>query len=136
MKIITTEVLISRQIEVPVITGVYDPLSKKNDGTVTSQAPIIVTGRHLELLNVANVRLCLAPAIDYGNVIEVQDVYKFVPNQVVVALPALIPGEYLPAVKILLENREDVLYIFPVSWVVMPEGWRGHYYFSAHEIVK
>ncbi|MEB3373972.1 hypothetical protein SFC43_14005 [Bacteroides sp. CR5/BHMF/2] len=51
MKIITTEVLISRQMEVPVITGVYDPLSKKYDGTITSQAPIIVSGRHLDMLD-------------------------------------------------------------------------------------
>lgn len=122
MKIITTEVLIRRQIDVPVITGIYDPLSKRYDGIITSQAPVIVSGRHLEQLNSESLILCLAPAIDYDRVIEVPQVYKYAHNQVIASLPFLIPGEYLPAVKFIKKGQEDSVYIFPVSWVVLPEG--------------
>ena len=137
MKIITTEVLINRQMEVPVITGIYDPLSKKDDGTITSQAPIIVSGENLDMLDLGNIRLCLAAAVDYGNVIEVPYVYKYAHNQVIVSLPFLIPGEYFPAVKIMKKKCEDSVYIFPVSWVVMPEGHeRGDYYPCCTDVAK
>ncbi len=137
MKIITTEVLISRQIEVPIITGVYDPLSKKYDGTITSQAPIIVSGRHLDMLDFGNFRLCLASAVDYDSMIEIPHVYKYAHHQVIASLPFLIPGEYFPAVKIIKKKCEDSVYIFPVSWVVMPEGHeRGWYYPCCTDIVE
>lgn len=137
MKIITTEVLISKQIEVPVITGVYDTLSRKYDGTITSQAPIIVSGRHLDTLDLENIRLCLAPAVDYDNVIEIAHVYKYAHNQVIVSLPFLIPGEYFPAVKLMKQKSEDAVYVFPVSWVVMPEGHeRADYYPCCADIAK
>ncbi|MEB3373973.1 hypothetical protein SFC43_14010 [Bacteroides sp. CR5/BHMF/2] len=60
--------------------------------------------------------------MDYDHVIEVLHVYKYAHNQVIVSLPVLIPGEYFPAVKIIRKKSEDAIYIFPVSWVVMPEG--------------
>lgn len=137
MKIITTEVLISRQMEVPVITGIYDPLSKKDNGTITSQAPIIVSGENLDMLDLGNIRLCLASAVDYDNVIEVPHVYKYAHNQVIVSLPFLTPGEYFPAVKIMKKKCEDSVYIFPVSWVVMPEGHeRRDYYPCCTDVAK
>ena len=137
MKIITTEVLRSKQVEVPVITGVYDPISKRYDGTITSQAPIIVSGRHLDMLDLENIRLCLAVAVDYDNVIEIPHVYKYACNQVIVSLPSLMPGEYFPAVKVIRNECEDTVYIFPVSWVVMPEGYeRGNYYPCCNDIAK
>ena len=113
MKIITTEVLISRQMEVPIITGVYDPVSRKYDGTITSQAPIIVSGRHLDMLDLGNIRLCLASAVDYDRVIEVLHVYKYAHNQVIVSLPFLIPGEYFPAVKIVKKRAKMLFISFP-----------------------
>ena len=137
MKIITTEVLISRQMEVPIITGVYDPVSRKYDGTITPQAPIIVYGRHLDMLDLGNIRLCLASAVDYGKVMEVLHVYKYAHNQVIVSLPFLIPGEYFPAVKLMKKKSEDAVYIFPVSWVVMQEGYeRGGYHPCCTDIAK
>lgn len=137
MKIITTEVLREKEIEVPVITGIYDPLSRKYDGTITPQAPVIVSGRYLDQLDMGELRLCLAPAIDYGTVIEVLRVYKFAHNQVIASLPYLPPGEYFPAVKLVRRGAEDAVYIFPVSWVVMPEGYeRCDCYPCCTEIVK
>lgn len=123
MKLIKTENLINRRVKVPIITGVYDLLSRKRDGTITSQAPIIVSGRHFDMLVLEGIRLCLASAIDYGNVIEVYHVYKYIHNQVIVSLPVLEPGEYFPAMKIMKKKSEDSVYIFPVSWVVLPESY-------------
>ena len=34
-------------VDIPEITGVYDPLSGLRDGTITSQAPIVVSGYNL-----------------------------------------------------------------------------------------
>lgn len=130
MKIITTEILIRRQIEVPIITGVYDPLSGKYDGTVTSQAPIVVSGRHLDMLNADNITLCLAPAVDSEQVINVLEVYKLTHNQVIASLPVLKPGEYFPAVKIKRRMQEEYIYIFPVSWLVPPEGSERRIFYS------
>ena len=121
MKIIRTEVLESREIEIPVITGAYDALTKKKDGTITSQGPIIVSGEHFDVLKSGNLRLCLAPAVDNRRVIEVSIIYKFLNNKVIVSLPFLLPGEYYPAVKLIREDAEDCVYIFPVLWVVTPE---------------
>lgn len=118
MKIISTEVLMIRHGEVPVITGIYDPLSRKSDGTISSQAPLIISGRHFDLFDRGSIRLCLASAVDYGRMIEVHHVYKYTAQQVIISLPVLKPGEYLPAVKIWRKGEEPWLYIFPVSWVV------------------
>lgn len=137
MKLIKTEVLINRQIKVPVITGVYDPLSQKRDGTITSQAPIIVSGRNLDMMDEGSIRLCLASAVDCDNVIEVPHVYKYTHDQVIVSLPVLKPGEYFPAMKIVKKESEDSVYIFPISWVVVPEGYeRRELYPCCTEIGK
>lgn len=130
MKIITTEVLIRRQIEVPIITGVYDPLSRKYDGTITSQAPVVVSGRHLDMLNSDHISLCLAPATDSEQVVNVLEVYKLTHSQVIASLPFLIPGEYFPAVKIRKRGQEEYLYIFPVSWIVPPDGGDRRIFYS------
>lgn len=128
MKLIATETLIDKQLEVPEITGVYDPLTHKRDGTITSQAPIIVSGKHLDMLDLSNIRLCLVPATDSDMIIEVLHVYKYTANQVIVSLPFLMPGEYSPVVRVIRGEQEEVMYIFPVTWKVKPEGLeRGDY---------
>lgn len=121
MKIITTEVLLSQGIDVPVITRTYDTLSKKCDGTITSQAPLVVSGENLNLFNSAEMQLCLAPAVDYFRVIEVHTVYEYTSERVIVSLPVLQPGEYFPAIKVLCQKQSPI-YIFPVSWVVLPKN--------------
>lgn len=130
MIIITKEVLINKQLEVPVITGVYDLLTRKRDGTITSQAPIIVSGKHLDMLQVGNIKLCIAPAIDPDAITEVVNIYKHTDKQVIVSLPLLIPGEYLPVMRIMKEGQEEVRYIFPVTWIVQSEehGKAAHSY--------
>lgn len=128
MKLIATEILINKQLEMPEITGIYDPLTHKRDGTITSQAPIIVSGKHLDMLDLGNIRLCLVPATDSDMIIEVLRVYKYTANRVIVSLPFLMPGEYSPVMSVTKEGQEEVVYIFPVRWLVRPEGLeRGDY---------
>ncbi|MCM0238793.1 DUF4469 domain-containing protein [Bacteroides fragilis] len=134
MKLIITETLINKQLEIPEITGVYDPLTRKCDGTITSQAPIIVSGNHLDMLDLGNISLCLVPATDSDMIIEVLYAYKYTANRVIVSLPFLMPGEYSPAVRVTREGQEEVVYIFPVRWLVRPEGLeRGDYWCSRGE---
>lgn len=117
---ISTEVLLSKKMDVPVITGMYDTLSKRSDGTITPQAALVISGRNLNMFNLADIRLCLVPAVDYFRVIEVHTVYEYASDRVIVSLPDLLPGEYFPAVKI-FHKEQDSVYIFPVSWIVLTE---------------
>ena len=94
-------------VDIPEITGVYDPLSGLRDGTITSQAPIVVSGYNLNRYALENIRLCL--------------VTHAKPEQVVVALPELKPGEYRPAV--ILKGDEKKVYVLPMRWVVRGR-WR------------
>ena len=45
----------------PAIEKVYDPSSKNYNGRITPQAPIVITGHHLDMLtwDSANYTLCL-----------------------------------------------------------------------------
>ena len=110
----------NKQLEVPEITEVYDLLTRKRDGIITSQAPIIVWGKHLNMLHMGNIKLCIVPVIEPDLLLEVPHVYKYTDNQVIVSLPFLVPGEYLPVVRIMREG-EEMRYIFPVMWVVKSE---------------
>lgn len=122
MQTITTEVLKNSNIKVPIITEIYDPLSGKRDGTITSQAPIVVNGKHLNLFDQDCITLCLTTSSHAaGLIIDVHKVYKYSSEQVIMSLPVLVPDTYFPTMKIQRENKEDSLYIFPVSWTVTPE---------------
>lgn len=119
MQVITTEDLKIKRIKIPLITGIYDPLSGMRDGTVTSQAPIVVNGINLNVFDLSSVRLCLVSALNADLVTDVRDVYRYSSGLVIVSLPVLSPGEYFPAMKIMKENEETSIYIFPVSWIVV-----------------
>lgn len=133
MQVITTEDLKIKRIKVPLITGIYDPLSKRSDGTITSQAPIIVNGRNLKILDLSCIELCLVPCLDNKQIINVSTVYKYSSKQVIASLPVLPPGEYFPAIKIKRKHEETYIYILPVSWVVLPECSGGRYKSSCCE---
>lgn len=122
MKLIITENLISKQLEIPEITGVYDLLTRKCNGIITSQAPIIISGRHLDILTPGNISLCLVRATEPDRVVEVPYLYKYTANQVIASLPFLMPGKYSPVVRVTREGQEEVMYIFPVTWLVRTEG--------------
>ena len=107
---------------VPVITEVYDLLSGKHDGTITPWAPIIVSGSRLDMYARDTVRLCLVSATDARRVIEIGHIYKYSCNKVILALPELEPGGYVPAFKILQEDGSTLLQVFSVLWNVPDIG--------------
>lgn len=107
---------------VPVITEVYDLLSGKHDGTITPWAPIIVSGSRLDMYARYTVRLCLVSATDARRVIEIGHIYKYSCNKVILALPELEPGGYVPAFKILQEDGSTLLQVLSVLWNVPDIG--------------
>ena len=121
MTILGTE-LLPLSDSVPVITEVYDLLSGKHDGTITPWAPIIVSGSRLDMYARDTVRLCLVSATDARRVIEVGHIYKYSCNKVILALPELEPGGYVPAFKILQEDGSTLLQVFSVLWNVPDIG--------------
>lgn len=108
-------------VDIPEITGVYDPLSGLRDGTITSQAPIVVSGYNLNRYALENIRLCLVTHAKPEQVIDIRLVYTYSEGKVVVALPELKPGEYRPAV--ILKGDEKEVYVLPMRWVVRGR-WR------------
>lgn len=102
----------------PVIKGIYDPLSKKSDGTITTQAPIIITGCNLEMLTWENIKLCIIPVINDKILIELNDVHKCSKDKVCATIPQIDAGEYLLALKMKMKSKECFLYTFPISLVV------------------
>ena len=107
---------------VPVIIEVYDLLSGKHDGTITPWAPIIVSGSRLDMYARDTVRLCLVSATDARRVIEIGHIYKYSCNKVILALPELEPGGYVPAFKILQEDGSTLLQVLLVLWNVPDIG--------------
>ena len=107
---------------VPVIIEVYDLLSGKHDGTITPWAPIIVSGSRLDMYARETVRLCLVSATDARRVIEIGHIYKYSCNKVILALPELEPGGYVPAFKILQEDGSTLLQVLSVLWNVPDIG--------------
>ena len=107
---------------VPVITEVYDLLSGKHDGTITPWAPIIVSGSRLDMYARDTVRLCLVSATDARRVIAIGHIYKYSCNKVILALPELEPGGYVPAFKILQEDGSTLLQVLSVLWNVPDIG--------------
>ena len=103
-------------VDIPEITGVYDPLSGLRDGTITSQAPIVVSGYNLNRYALENIRLCLVTHAKPEQVIDIRLVYRYSEGKVVVALPELKPGEYRPAV--ILKGDEKKVYWLSSSLVL------------------
>lgn len=123
MKVFTTHILMEKQMKTPVITGIYDPISKRRDGTISSQGLVVISGKNLAMLDLQTIRLYLIPTIDSNHPIEIPHIYYYSQPRVIISLPMLSPGEYFPAVKTLKEGEEESLYVFPVSWVVLPESY-------------
>ena len=118
MKIINNELLHVNCLVIPEITGIYDPLSRRCDGHVTPQAPVVISGHHLCMRMLDNARFCLVSALEYVRVIELNPVYTYSDTRIIISVPALDAGEYFPAVIIPEPDGDDSLYVFPVSLVV------------------
>lgn len=115
---VTGTELLSPSGDFPVITEVYDLLSGRHDGTITPWAPIVVSGSGLDMYAQDSVRLCLVSVADERQVVEIGHIYKYSYNKVIVTLPELEPGGYVPAFKILQEGGNTLLQVFSVVWRV------------------
>lgn len=120
MNIIKAEALEANRICIPQITTVYDPLSRRCDGTITPQAPVVVSGCNLKVQGRKNVSFCLIPAVDYIRVIELECIHKYSDTKIIVELPELEAGEYFPAIRISDTDGDESMYILPVSLIVHP----------------
>ena len=90
-------------VDIPEITGVYDPLSGLRDGTITSQAPIVVSGYNLNRYALENIRLCLVTHAKPEQVIDIRLVYTYS--------------------AVILKGDEKKVYVLPMRWVVRGR-WR------------
>lgn len=115
---ITSIKLVSPSGGLPIITGVHDLLSGRHDGTITPWAPIIVSGSRLDIYALDKVHLCLVSVANRNRITEICHIYKYSHNKVIVTLPDLEPGAYLPAFRILQEDGSTVLKVFSVVWRV------------------
>lgn len=120
IKAIKTEALKANRICIPEITAVYDLLSRRSDGTITPQAPIVVSGYNLKMQGRKNVRFCLIPTTEYIRVIEVGNIHMYSDTKIIIDIPELEAGEYFPAIRMPDIDGDDFVYIFPVSWIVRP----------------
>lgn len=102
----------------PVIQEVYDPLSRRRNGTITPQAPIIITGCNLEMLTWENTRLCIIPAVNDKILIELNNVHRCSEDKVCAIIPQVDEGEYFLALKILMKDKECFIYIFSEPLIV------------------
>ena len=68
---------VRRGVDIPEITGIYDPLSGKKDGTITPMAPLVVWGRNLRHYALEDFKLCLVAQRKPVEVIEIKLVYTY-----------------------------------------------------------
>lgn len=108
--------------DIPVIKDVYDPLTGLRDGTITPNAPIVVTGENLCLSLPENMVLGLSPAENSEQLIRIKTVCKHTDTQVLIVLPDLLPGTYHPVMEIRMEGKVCSTYILPVLWTVRDAG--------------
>lgn len=109
--------------KVPVISSVYDPLTGMRDGTITANAPVVISGENLCLSSLGTIYLGLSPVSDKGTLIHVKRVFKYTDTEVLVILPDLEPGEYSPVMTIHTGGKVDFTYTLPVSWRVLEERY-------------
>ena len=112
---------VRRGVDIPEITGIYDPLSGKKDETSTPMAALVVWGRNLRHYALEDFKLCLVAQRKPVEVIEIKLVYTYSDKKVFAAIPEIKPGEYRPAGR--LKDDEGKVYVLPAVWVVRGR-WR------------
>lgn len=93
MKYIKAEALILEGKLIPVITGIYDPITRKSNGTITPQAPVMISGSHLDMSGWGEFELCLIHSTDNSRIIEISNIHRLSDKNILLTLPYLEPGE-------------------------------------------
>jgi len=114
----TKEMSVSQQKHIPVIEGVYDPLSQRRDGTVTPCAPILIFGHNLLCWPKEQVEFCLCPVEEPERMMAAIEVHKHTEQQLLVTLPDIEKGEYQPVLRLIDDEGEEQVHYFPVTWQV------------------
>ena len=89
----------------PAIEKVYDPSSKKCNGRITPQAPIVITGHHLDMLTWDSANLYLVSSVNDRMLIECGDIHKYSDDKVYTTIPDIDEGEYFLALMILMKDN-------------------------------
>ena len=93
----------------PAIEKVYDPSSKKCNGRITPQAPIVITGHHLDMLTWDSANLYLVSSVNDRMLIECGDIHKYSDDKVYTTIPDIDEGEYFLALMILMKDKESLV---------------------------
>lgn len=110
---------VSKQTEIPVIEGIYDPLSLRRDGTITPCAPVLISGYNLLCWPKDKSRFFLCPADEPDHMFPVLGVYKHTEEQLLITLPDIKKGYYHLALQLEGEGGlKEMVYHFPVNWQV------------------
>ena len=111
MKTIKAEILMIEGAPFPVI-------KERRNGTITPEAPIIITGQNLDMLTWESTNLYLVSSVNDRMLIECGDIHKYSDDKIYMTVPDINEGEYFLALMILMKDKESFLYIFPISLVV------------------
>ena len=82
---------------------------KKCNGRITPQAPIVITGHHLDMLTWDSANLYLVSSVNDRMLIECGDIHKYSDDKVYTTIPDIDEGEYFLALMILMKDKESFL---------------------------
>ena len=117
MKTIKAEILMIEGAPFPVIKEIYDPSNERRNGTITPEAPIIITGQNLDMLTWESTNLYLVSSVNDRMLIECGDIHKYSDDKIYMTVPDINEGEYFLALMILMKDKESFLYIFPIPYL-------------------
>ena len=116
MKTIKAEILMIEGAPFPVIKEIYDPSNERRNGTITPEAPIIITGQNLDMLTWESTNLYLVSSVNDRMLIECGDIHKYSDDKIYMTVPDINEGEYFLALMILMKDKEVFYTSFPYLW--------------------
>lgn len=116
MKTIKAEILMIEGAPFPVIKEIYDPSNERRNGTITPEAPIIITGQNLDMLTWESTNLYLVSSVNDRMLIECGDIHKYSDDKIYMTVPDINEGEYFLALMILMKDKESFYTSFPYLW--------------------
>ncbi len=116
MKTIKAEILMIEGAPFPVIKEIYDPSNERRNGTITPEAPIIITGQNLDMLTWESTNLYLVSSVNDRMLIECEDIHKYSDDKIYMTVPDISEGEYFLALMILMKDKESFYTSFLYLW--------------------
>lgn len=116
MKTIKAEILMIEGAPFPVIKEIYDPSNERRNGSITPEAPIVITGHNLDMLTWESTNLYLVSSVNDRMLIECGDIHKYSDDKVYMTVPDINEGEYFLALMILMKDKESFYTFFLYLW--------------------